>query len=157
VLIRKSKLRWQEGMNAWEVIDFFVRHLLLGYSVSYCLEYVTGISHSSRSDRVTHLFDHYEPARMALFFNSIKWRAKAYDKLDSGVESALDFHILGALNRAYGTHGEVSSLLRNIQCDTRRFPRYAWYRRLGVSGFCRVLGLERGLKAFHGLRKIVRK
>src|SRR5258706_9821934 len=107
VLIRRGELRWREGMNAWEVIDFFAQHLFIGYSVAYCEDYVTVINHEPNPNRVTEVYDHYEPVRMASFFSELKFQAQAAGKLDAGVASAADFHILSALVMAYGRHTDV--------------------------------------------------
>jgi glycosyltransferase involved in cell wall biosynthesis len=157
VLVRKGTLRWQEGMNAWEVVDFFARHLLSGHSVTYCETYVTVISYTPNPNRVTDVYNHYEPVRMASFFSDLKSQARASGKLDSGVASAADFQILSALVAAYGARADVSRIRSRLFCNPRQFPRYGWYRPFGASGFCSVLGLDWGLRLFCGLGRLAGK
>ena len=154
VLIKNGKLRWRDDMQIWEVTEFFARHLLIGCSVAYSESFVTVLDERHSEARVTHRFDHYEPLRMAMFFNRLKRDAETFGKCDPGFASAVDRFVLGSLYQAVRQGASIRDIERKIVFHPDILATYEWYRSLNMAGFCRLFGIGLGLKLFAGLARL---
>jgi len=148
VLLRRSQLKWDEGLKVWEVIDYFLRHILAGGSVATCDAHVSVIDHSPREERVTRKYNHYDPELVFRSFRQFKRAINMNGRSNREISCELDRILLGA---AYGIarHGQRVDVGDDINARELRY--YDWYKPFGLTGFCRTFGMNAGIKLFADL------
>ena len=145
VLLRRSQLKWNEELKVWEVIDYFLRHILDGYVVATCKSHVCVIDHSHREGRVTTIHNHYEPKIVLSIFRHFKQCIVAHGRGNHEVFSETDRIILGA---AYGVVRRGGSVSLSNDINRKALLSYDWFKPFGLGGFCSIFGVDKGLELF---------
>lgn len=145
VLLRKSEVRWNDSLKVWEVIDYFLRHILNGFVVATCDTHVCVIDHSRRDTRVSLRCGHYEPEIVLSMFRHFKQTIIEHGRGNREVFCETDRIILSAAY-SLARSGKFVDLGNDIA--RRSLPTYDWYKSFGLSGFCRIFGVGMGIGLF---------
>ncbi|RBQ10006.1 glycosyltransferase family 2 protein [Pedobacter miscanthi] len=152
VMLRKNEICWNEQMKTWEVIDYFSSALVKGLKCTICPNVITSINHTVRTDRATYLYDHYNSLNTFNYFENLKQKILSRGKMDKVILEVLDKHLL---SNAYSMYKESQQLPILDKIKTSNLKTYSWFKPLGISGFCSLLGLKRGIKLFYFLNRLL--
>ncbi|RZJ73760.1 MAG: glycosyltransferase family 2 protein, partial [Flavobacterium sp.] len=157
VMIKRNNTMWNENRKTWEVIEYFAELLIKDFKPVICPFEVTEIDHNYRDDRTTMLFDHYNAAESFNFFNALKHKLVLSKKVNLGILESIDYQLL---SNAYTFYCSKKIFPENLAHNTIRasdIPTYHWYKKLGLSGFCRFFGVKKGIKVFYYINHFLKR
>ncbi|WP_338767961.1 glycosyltransferase family 2 protein [Bernardetia sp. ABR2-2B] len=154
VMVRKNTIKWDEKMKVWEVVDYFFRVLLdCDFSCTFTDYYVSQINDYENEDRVTTVYNHYEPINSAKFFARLYQKLKQNNKLDYQKTEALNYQLLNFVYQAVQNNLTIEKYLYQ-SIERKQLKTAPNFKKAGLTGWCYFFGVEKGMKLFFQANKV---
>lgn len=154
VMVRRNRIRWDETMKVWEVVDYFFKLLVeCKFSCTFTDYYVSQINDYENEDKVTTLYDHYQPVNSANFFASLYKKLEESHQLSYQTTEAINFQLLNFVYQAIQQNLIVEKdIYQTIQ--HKQIKTAPYFKQTGLTGWVYRLGAEKGIHLFFQANKI---
>ncbi|WP_338793016.1 glycosyltransferase family 2 protein [Bernardetia sp. Wsw4-3y2] len=154
VMVRNNKIKWDETMKVWEVVDYFFRLLLeYNFSCTFTDYYVSQINDYENEDRITTAYNHYEPINSAKFFARLYQMLKQNNKIDYQKTEALNYQLMNFVYQAFQNNLTIEKYIyQSIQ--RKQLKTASNFKSTGLTGWCYFFGVEKGMKLFFQANKV---
>lgn len=154
VMIKKNEIKWNEKMKVWEVVDYFFRILVeTNFSCTFTDFYVSQINDYNNEDKITIVYNHYDPINSAKFFAALYQKLGQTDKIDYQTREAINYQLLNFIYQALQNNQRIEKYL--YQSITKEQLKNApYFKPTGLTGWVYLWGVERGMKLFLQANKI---
>lgn len=154
VMVRKNTIKWNETMKVWEVVDYFFRLLVeCNFSCSFTDYYISQINDYENEDRVTTVYNHYEPINSAKFFARLYKTLEEKNKTDYQTTEALNSQLINFIYQGLQKNITIEKYLyQSIQ--RKQLKTAPNFKSTGLIGWCYFFGIEKGMKLFWQANKI---